>query len=507
MIELEKNRIAGSTTAPLGSAELLTIQSLMHEPTCAADKHCRSACRMVCDEIQSDTGAVNHGTTLISFGCCMAMPIIDKQIPEARTMELLQVSGGSGKHIKPNLLAGRHSLAADMAELKHQEAQQAKRVAKLGLKASLPFNVAKGAQLAFDPSENEIEEGTKRVFSDTDPNGVERQAEIVGKHEFSWKGRECTGKGCPQETKAFKTNQAMVGAVAGTNRYGHAVEFREPTVDYMTTDEDRLERLLKETTVPPYGEPYEYKMPREPSGLWTDNSYVAHAGWERRQIVGCVPNATDDCLELVPARTERHIGYAVSHGEPDLEEDLEKELAEQVPTDDAIKKYLGDDLYSKYEQEEKQGAFFGHAHLKLQEGMETARKRHAFREAFGKSSFEWCLHEHRNDPSFPKACTGDGKYAKGPYEGRNTRETGPEQVLEGVAGAFGNLIGEDHEEHVRDKIQTEAAWGRKQPNQFLYGAAVVQPGHVQADVAPWERIKGSREQPQTVESKEELRRA
>eukprot|EP00961_Rhodomonas_salina_P227423 3074909-Rhodomonas_salina.1 len=70
-----------------------------------------------------------------------------------------------------------------------------------------------------------------------------------------------------------------------------------------------------------------------------------------------------------------------------------------------------------------------------------------------------------------------------------------------------NLIGEDHEEHVRDTIQTEAAWGHKQPNQFLYGQQVVQPGHVQADVAPWERIKGVREQPQTAESKAELRKA
>lgn len=524
VIELKERQFASTTTAPLGSAELLTIQSLMHEPSCAADKHCRSACRLVCDEVASDTGAVNHGTTLISFGCCLAMPVIDKQVPAAHTMELLQVSGSDG------MLKSHHSLAADLAELHRQEKAQAKRVAKLGLKQSLPFNVAKGSQLVFDPTEP-LPEGTKRVESDSDPFGVERQAELVGKHEFSWgghDGRKCTGKGCPEETQAYKTNQKMEGALAGTNRYGHSMQYREPTVDYLTTDPDRLGRLQTETTIKPYGEPYEPHIPREPSGLWADNSYrhylhcvheskdeaaclknvqMAHAGWEWREKADCTKSKDDPCLELVPARTEREVGHAVAHGEAELEEEMEKELAEHTPSEGTLKKYLGDTLYSEYEEEEKTGNFFGDAHAKVQRGHDLAVKRHAFRQAFGSDSFEWCLHEHRKDADFPKACTGDGRYAKGTYQRRNAQQTAPGEVLEGVLGAFGNLIGEDHEEHVRDTIQTEAAWGHKQPNQFLYGQQVVQPGHVQADVAPWERIKGVREQPQTAESKAELRKA
>eukprot|EP00961_Rhodomonas_salina_P227424 3074909-Rhodomonas_salina.2 len=166
---------------------------------------------------------------------------------------------------------------------------------------------------------------------------------------------------------------------------------------------------------------------------------MAHAGWEWREKADCTKSKDDPCLELVPARTEREVGHAVAHGEAELEEEMEKELAEHTPSEGTLKKYLGDTLYSEYEEEEKTGNFFGDAHAKVQRGHDLAVKRHAFRQAFGSDSFEWCLHEHRKDADFPKACTGDGRYAKGTYQRRNAQQTAPGEVLEGVLGAFGSV--------------------------------------------------------------------
>jgi hypothetical protein len=55
-------------------------KNLTHVPECAADDHCRGACRMVCDEINWDIGAEDHATTLLSFGCCRTAPLLLKEV-------------------------------------------------------------------------------------------------------------------------------------------------------------------------------------------------------------------------------------------------------------------------------------------------------------------------------------------------------------------------------------------------------------------------------------------
>jgi hypothetical protein len=46
--------------------------------------------------------------------------------------------------------------------------------------------------------------GNKRKITGTDPNGVERQAEMKGKHEAKWKGHVCEGAGCPEEDSSWQ---------------------------------------------------------------------------------------------------------------------------------------------------------------------------------------------------------------------------------------------------------------------------------------------------------------
>jgi len=221
--------------------ELLT--TMLHDPQCKEDKHCRSACRMVCDEVHSGEGAREHASTLISFGCCLTAPLITKASPlqllsrgqPAQEEMLLQVNGrGHIRFDRPvatrkdsiavHVLRDRHSLAADLKELEKEQTALANRVSKLKLKDVLPFKVAKGQLLVrrgsnhpgklfpegpgstdsyydqedklpdmWDEPECDLPlalkgkvnctEGQKRTITGTDPFGVERQAEMQGKHE------------------------------------------------------------------------------------------------------------------------------------------------------------------------------------------------------------------------------------------------------------------------------------------------------------------------------------
>ena len=141
---------------PLGTVELLTIQSLMHVPQCAADKHCRSACRMVCAESSQGLGdETDHAASLIAFGCCFETPLIEKQVLSrgARETQLLQVGEAESSSASRRLLSSRsddelhdqHSLQADFEELQRQEEALKRRLAVLPLRSALPsLKVARG---------------------------------------------------------------------------------------------------------------------------------------------------------------------------------------------------------------------------------------------------------------------------------------------------------------------------------------------------------------------------
>ena len=147
----------------MAPVEMLT--EMLHDPACAADGHCRSACRMVCDEIHAGQGARQHAATLISFGCCLSSPIITKQqgvpaqlLQGAPSSPLQLLANGQPAHedmlfqvnskghvrfdrpadtrrnsIAVHILRDRHSLAANLKELEHEQAALAKRVSKLKL--------------------------------------------------------------------------------------------------------------------------------------------------------------------------------------------------------------------------------------------------------------------------------------------------------------------------------------------------------------------------------------
>ena len=117
--------------------------------------------------------------------------------------------------------------------------------------------------------------------------------------------------------------------------------------------------------------------------------------------------------------------------------------------------------------------------------------RRRFRDAYGASAWEWCLAHHRRDADFPRACArglwADPRLPTAkPYQGRHKALTAPEEVLEGVEEAFGDLLGADRSEDVRPAPTPLLP----HPNRFEYGAQAVPDGSVQgAGPAPWERIK------------------
>ena len=134
-------------------------------------------------------------------------------------------------------------------------------------------------------------------------------------------------------------------------------------------------------------------------------------------------------------------------------------LQEVTPSEDAIKAYLGENLFNEYQREETERLPYGVAHMRLQVGQHRIRKIANFKKAYGgKTEFEWCLEQHKNDRDFPKACTGDGKeFAGRPWQARHKPRTAPEEAMEGIAYDFRNLIGEDHHEQVVEKTGAEAA--------------------------------------------------
>ena len=170
-------RAAAAVSAPRGAGggpvELLTFE-MLHDPHCKADKHCHSACRMVCDEVNSGQGAREHAATLISFGCCLSAPVITKQAGSpvqlaprgaASPLQLLSVrqpakeqmlfevnAKGHIRFDRPadtrkdsvavHVLRDRHSLAADLRDLEREQAALKKRVSKLRIQDVLPFRVA-----------------------------------------------------------------------------------------------------------------------------------------------------------------------------------------------------------------------------------------------------------------------------------------------------------------------------------------------------------------------------
>jgi hypothetical protein len=171
-------RAAAAVSAPRGAGggpvELLTFE-MLHDPHCKADKHCHSACRMVCDEVNSGQGAREHAATLISFGCCLSAPVITKQAGSpvqlapsplqllsvrqpAKEQMLFEVNAkGHIRFDRPadtrkdsvavHVLRDRHSLAADLRDLEREQAALKKRVSKLRIQDVLPFRVAAGQSL------------------------------------------------------------------------------------------------------------------------------------------------------------------------------------------------------------------------------------------------------------------------------------------------------------------------------------------------------------------------
>ncbi|KAJ1468835.1 hypothetical protein T484DRAFT_1853971 [Baffinella frigidus] len=199
-----------------GSPALGSVALLGHVPECAADTHCRSACKMVCEEALSGTRAVrNHAATLISFGCCLSTPLIEKQVlgpSAAREVQLSEVPARGRKaetRLGYNPLADQHSLAANLRALEQDEGHQVhrlshlrhafqhdeeasrRRVGFLGLGAALPRGRAMRGTIMlkkeeegpftierykFNPWARE-EVAENKSITDTDPNGVEHESE------------------------------------------------------------------------------------------------------------------------------------------------------------------------------------------------------------------------------------------------------------------------------------------------------------------------------------------
>jgi hypothetical protein len=299
-------RAAAAVSAPRGAGggpvELLTFE-MLHDPhqrkhlCCKADRHCHSACRMVCDEVNSGQGAREHASTLISFGCCLSAPVITKQAGSpvqlapsplqllsvrqpAKEQMLFEVNAkGHIRFDRPadtrkdsvavHVLRDRHSLAADLRDLEREQAALKKRVSKLRIQDVLPFRVAAGQSLvrrgskhpgklypegpgSTDPYYDEEDKlpdtweepecdlpailkgkvkctiGNKRKITGTDPNGVERQAEMKGKHEAKWKGHVCEGAG-PEEDSSWQEYDKFRAYLQAADRYGLTGEFKNDT--------------------------------------------------------------------------------------------------------------------------------------------------------------------------------------------------------------------------------------------------------------------------------------
>ena len=591
-VQMHSDRLLRDVTSSAEPpSELLQFTELLHDPDCARDQHCRSACRMVCEELGTGTHIVkNHASPLIAFGCCLGAPIIEKQVLgplRAREVQLAEVTeegvGHEAERLGGSPLADHSSLAANLRALEADEGRQVhrlstlraqfqrdeeasrRRVGLLGLGAALPHR-AKGGMYGgamlrsrlFDPRKTHEDDDTiNKIISDSDPFGVEPEKEMMERGDVVWKGpkhRRCffNDTACEEKIKSFEENKRMQDVMQSVTRTGQIAKFRKPEVNYspyLTKNRD-IETANMETRVIGFGEPYEEwearwpgrrHKPRGPApdAFWKDPylGYVhclgaefgspkncswmideEHEGFEWRRIPGCqngtidAANVTqpldpeDPCVALVSSRVLREAGEDAAHGIVSEQAVIDGLANETLPSDEAIRHFLGKDLYKAYLEEEARGEFFGTLHKRAAAGVEHARLRKAFNATYKSDEFHWCLKQHKHDRDFPKACLRKPPFGR-TWQERVKPKTAPEEVFDGVLGGFADFIGEDRQEEVSGPTQLERA-GYGHANKLEYGPQVVQPGHLSgaATVAPWLRDKGSRDIPRSVESKEALRR-
>lgn len=473
-------------------------------------------------------------------------------------------------------LHDKHSLYADYNELKRQEAALKKRLAKLSLKSTLRTHGKTKVQSLMDNEFNGWNEGltdgdygwgskswsfnpdslqggwlaggnkTRHVDENNDPFGTEWHY-FAHDGKAKWKGRECTGDGCPQSSDGLRNLERYASHLAAATAFGVSAAFSNLSANSTgfaqagwdePAGSGTFARGQHDDFIPGLGEPDVEFQPnasalpsdfdvglltsRRPP-LWDldrpDVSYrlclrnasaaeceaqlrAWRAGWEWRPQP-CPP--ADDGFprpegcgdELVGAALERESGYDAARGlaTPD---DIEDGLLDPVLSNDTADAFLGPDLYSEYVREGSgagEAAAWdgsaGRAHRALAAGVRGAGERRRFRDAYGASAWEWCLAHHRRDADFPRACArglwADPRLPTAkPYQGRHKALTAPEEVLEGVEEAFGDLLGADRSEDVRPAPTPLLP----HPNRFEYGAQAVPDGSVQgAGPAPWERIK------------------
>ena len=58
------------------------------------------------------------------------------------------------------------------------------------------------------------------MISDTDPLGVERQAEMARHRQANWSGSECSGPGCPEQDSSWQEYESYRAALQSADQYG-----------------------------------------------------------------------------------------------------------------------------------------------------------------------------------------------------------------------------------------------------------------------------------------------
>lgn len=107
----------------------------------------------------------------------------------------------------------------------------------------------------------------------------------------------------------------------------------------------------------------------------------------------------ESCIELIPAIVEQHYGYAVARGIISTD-DIEKELMQDVPTEEGVRHLLGDELYKDYLREKRQNNVLGPMHARVREGQAKIVRAYNFRQAYNATEFDWCLRHHQQVSSF-----------------------------------------------------------------------------------------------------------
>lgn len=485
-------------------------------PPLVTPDHCRSACAMVCKELDWSIGAENHATTLLSFGCCSGSPLMMKQEGEGREMQLYQLAGDGARR---RLLASsggelrdRHSLSADYSELLKDEKAMQKRVAKLGPSKMLPYQ---GQQLVTTlKTKDQFGEKPDRQWSDH--------------------GRKCTGKDCPDSSAGAEASAAAKKALASVGRSGSVIvqsPYRAHRLaNNLARQRNRNSKQgILELSHPPEKELEDMQDPSDANPADFDEpTYEAFIEQHKensrdiyREYQRCLGKRTrDECLamikkeregweyrtynytssdEPVPRYVESQWGDGVARGRISAD-DLSRELTGgHRPTQRGISEYLGARLYRVYRRERRERRTYGRAHRILRRGIARVKRAYRFRRAYGKSEYEWCLERHKWDDDFPQKCLGTRDRIGRPYQERHKPWTEPEKILNGWIDGMYDLIGEDHHQLV-NKAGEEG--GLKHTNEFVDGAVKVNPvRYVTGDPAPWEKIRLVRDRPQVLEHK------